>query len=135
MKVWITRSSAISVQSGGLERLFVWFRKPVWITVWRSAQDDDNPFGELSDMNGRSYNTWEIRDNNTLWISHYTSFGKLFGYGDRKDENENEIAKYVWDELKKHFKNEDFDKWHILEKEDKVHRKDFLLEIDLKIKM
>ncbi len=31
MKIWITRKSAGSITSGGLERVDVWFQKPVWV--------------------------------------------------------------------------------------------------------
>ena len=59
----------------------------------------------------------------------------LFGYCDRENEDENSIAEYVWNKLKEHFLNEDFEKWHIVEKEKCLNRKDFLLELDINVKL
>lgn len=135
MKIWITRQSAFSIQCGGLERLFVWFRKPKWVWEWRDIPSDSCPFGDLSDLNGRRIAKWEPMESGITWIDRSFSFGKMFGYADRKEENENEIASFVWNKLKEHFKNEDFDKWDEVEKRGDAKIEDFLLEIDLDIKM
>jgi hypothetical protein len=135
MKIWITRSSAFSIQCGGLERLFVWFRKPVWVAEWRDASSYDSPFDDPTDLVGKRVANWEVRESNSSWISTSLSFGKMFGYGDRKEEGENEIAKYVWSKLEEHFKNEPFDDWHEVEKRGDAKKQDFILEIEINIKL
>lgn len=137
MKIWITRRSAFSIQCGGLERLNVWFRKPVWVEEWCSRASYDLPFSKESELNGARIANWEVRRDNSSGISHATSFGKLFGYDDRPDESENELAKYVWKKLSEHFDNLDFDKWHELERsgEEKYQIDKFFLEIDINIKI
>jgi len=135
MKIWITRQTAFGIQCGGLERLFVWFRKPRWVSEWRPYEKDDIPFGDLSDLNGRLISQWEAPSSGNNWITHSLSFGKMFGYNDSDNEDENIIASYVWKELENHFKNKPFKEWHQMEKDDEVKREDFLLEIDLDIKL
>lgn len=134
MKIWVTRQSAFSIQCGGLERLLVWFRQPTWVEEWRTELQDDTPFEDLSDMNGRKTANWEVRQSGVTWIDRPVSFGKLFGYSDRKEETENEIANYVWHQLEKHFGNTPFEQWHEYEKENtSCCRKNFILEIDIKV--
>lgn len=136
MKIWVTRNSAFSIQCGGLERLFVWFRKPRFIEEWRDQASFDLPFGEESELNGARISDWECSRDNSLWISSPVSFGKLFGYTDRQEKSENEIAEYVWGKLTEHFGNTEFDKWDQYEKENpQCCRKNFLLEIELNITM
>lgn len=136
MKIWVTRNSASNIQGGGLERLFVWFRKPVWIWEWRNPSEDSLPFGEdLSDLNGRRIAKWAVRQSGTCWIESPISFGKLFGYDDRKSEGENEIAQHVWEQLTQHFKEETFEKWPEVEKRGEARIQDFLLELEIDMKL
>lgn len=137
MKIWITRSSAFSIQCGGLERLFVWFRKPIWTEKFMDLSSYDSPFGEVSNMNGGRIEDWESGDDSgNMWVTQPYSFGNLFGYGDREEESENEISRHVWKKLEEHFGNVDFKEWDKYEKEnEKCHRKYFLLELDINMKL
>lgn len=123
MKIWVTYNSAFSLQCGGLERVWVWFRQPEWVDRWRDS--DELPFAsDNADLTGRRELGW------TLTGASYglrpVSFGKIFGYGDEKKEDQNAITRFVWTKLEEHFSC-DFMQW------DKAVKspKDFLLELDL----
>lgn len=136
MEIWVTRQTAFGIQCGGLERLQVWFRKPVWVEEWKDQASYNLPFGHESELNGARIAKWEVREGGSCWIETPISFGKLFGYDDRKEESENEIARFVWSKLEEHFGNSDFDQWHEYEKEHpECHMRNFLLEIDLNVKI
>ena len=97
MKIWITRNSASEIMFGGLERLFVWFRKPRFVMEYIQEKDRDNIFGYITEQERPLYksNGWESTSSE-CWITNSVSFGKLFGY-------ESEISLYVWEKLKKTF--------------------------------
>lgn len=136
MKIWVTRQSASSILFGGLERLSIWFRKPTYYYELITENDRDTPFGDLSIDQYPYYKKigWCQEKSGTMWTGSDTnlSFGKIFGYGDGENK---EIAEYVWIKLCEHFNNEKFDNWDIAENSGLVKVEDFLLEIDLDIKL
>lgn len=125
IKVWIVRSSAISVQIGGLERIFVHFTKPEYVFVKYTEKDRDTPFGEITEKEGLYSRYGWIEPNRKLWVNHL-SVGKWIGY-------ENELSDFIWKKLKEHFHNEPIDNWHTLEKEGKSNIEDFLIEMEISI--
>lgn len=135
MKIWITRQSASCILVGGLERLDVWFEKPVYqeIKYWSSPKD--TPFYTETPEGIYSGDRWEIVKNGKCERKSF-SFGSVFGYTNNKDPDSNEIAAFVWEKLKAHFGNEDFgNAWEIREKEGISNKRDFLLEIDLTVQL
>lgn len=132
MKIWITRSTAFSIQCGGLERLFVWFREPRYVEKWDlRGMPPTDIFDEESPRAGiRVSSGWEVPHGGTTWINGCVSFGKLFGY-------EGEIPDLVWSKLEKHFGNKPFDTWHEYERENpkSCNVSIFLLEIEIDIKL
>lgn len=135
MKIWITRSSAFSIQCGGVERLSVWFREPVWVEKWaKDGLHGEEMFDDATVKSGIRRADWEVMQSGVLWIDRPVSFGKLFGYGDRKDEGENTIVGYVWNKLTDHFGNTEFTEWHEYERNNTdCCIKNFKLEIDIKV--
>jgi hypothetical protein len=131
MKIWITRSNAFSIQCGGLQRLHVWFSKPHYVLVPYEEKDRDTPFGYWSDSHGfyREHG-WETLDKRNQVLS----FGDYFGYTDENEDNE-ELATFIWNKVQEHFKNRHWDDWWEMEKSGEIHKKDFLLEIDIEIKI
>ena len=136
MKIWITRGSASSIMFGGLERIYIWFRKPEYKVQLISEGYRDTPFGDLTIDQYPYYKKlgWEASHSNDMWTgSNATlSFGKIFGYSDGINS---EFAKHVWAEVCNHFNNADFDTWEQLEKDGICKNEDFLLEIDFDIKI
>ncbi len=130
MKIWITRSTAISIQFGGLERLQVWFIKPDFLIKVLSEKDRDTPFGDIGEDEGYySKYGWYAPEKFGI---HSLSFGNWLGYG----EGENgEIAQHVWNKLKEHFFDAPFGDWHLVEKEGMCKQQDFLLELEIDIKL
>ncbi len=132
MKIWITRNSASSIMFGGLERLFIWFRKPIYMVEIADDNYRDTPFEDISiDKTPHyKYHGWYCFE--SMWVGNSTdlSFGKIFGYSDGDNA---EIAKFVWAKLCDHFNNEPFDNWDKMENEGLVKIQDFLLELDLDI--
>jgi len=135
MKIWITRLSANQIMFGGLERLKVWWEKPIYLVEKIQEKDRDTPFGYISEEQGfYKYSNYNYEG----WVCFESkgripfSFGKIFGYSDGENK---ELAEFVWNKLCEHFLNEPFDNWDKLEKEGKVYSSDFLLEIDLNITM
>lgn len=127
MKIWITRRSAFGIQCGGLERLDVWFTKPVYMLVYMTDKDRDNPFEDLTDKNGcyKKYGWYEPSPK--TWVTKL-SLGNWLGYNE-------EVGDYVWTELCKHFNNEPIENWDNLEKSGKCNIKDFILELDVEVKL
>jgi len=125
MKIWITRDTAGSIYAGGLERLQVHFRKPVYLI--EPITEKDNPFGHYSETRGfyRNYG-WHSEGMPVL------SVGKWIGYGD-DDNPEKDLALFIWNKVNEHFLNEPFDKWFFLEREGRVKIEEFLLEIDINL--
>lgn len=124
MKIWITRDIGGSLQGGGLERCWVWFRKPEWVDRWASYSE--TPFGWFGEKYGGRDHGWEFNG----YGLHPISFGKLFGYQDHQPEDcgENKLADHVWKELHRHFKCP-FKEWD----QSKAKTKDFLLELEINI--
>lgn len=60
------------------------------------------------------------------------SVGNWIGYGE-DDNPEKDLAVFIWTKLKDHFKNADFSTWDRMEANGEVRRKDFLLEIEIKL--
>jgi hypothetical protein len=129
MKIWITRDTVGSIWSGGLERLRVWFTKPSWVErkVW-----EDLPFGHSPTMEEAH---WEVVKRGKCERGN-VSFGNVFGYTDTEDKDQNKLAQFVWDALCTHFHNQEpFEAWEALEKQGLATIKDFLLEVEVSIKM
>lgn len=133
MKIWITRSDALSLQCGGLERLFAWFRSPIWVEkYYPNGINGEDIFDEPTVRKGIRIAKWEVIESGATWIDSSISFGKLFGYGDRDNKNDNYISTYVWEKLCEHFGNVEFEKWEEYEKtHSECCQKNFKLEIDL----
>jgi len=135
MKIWITRLSANQIMFGGLERLKVWWEKPMYLVEKIQEKGRDTPFEYYGEEKGfykypqYNYEGWTCFESKGRFPF---SFGKVFGYGDGENK---ELAEYVWNKLCEHFLNEPFDNWDKLEKEGKVQVSEFLLEIDIKINL
>lgn len=131
MKIWVTRRSASSIMFGGLERLNVHFSKPVYLVEPFSERDRDLPFGYYDQSHGfyKRYG-WTAEHNSLPSLS----VGKWVGYND-DDNPERELAMFIWQKLCEHFLNEDFLKWEELENSGKAKIEDFLLEIDLDVRI
>lgn len=126
LKAWVVRSSAFSIQFGGLERLFIHFSKPKYYYEKLSDADRDGPFYDISIQQGLFRKAGWYETHKT-WVNTQ-SVGNWIGY-------DNPVSDFIWSELTKHFLNEPFDNWHILEKEGKCNIEDFCLEIDLCISL
>lgn len=127
MKIWITRDTAGSIYSGGLERLRVHFRKPVYLIEPFTERERDTAFGYYSESRGwYKYFGWHSDVLPTL------SVGKWIGYAE-DDNPEKGLALFIWSELEKHFHNEPFEKWQQVEKEGRAKVEEFLLEIDIQL--
>lgn len=130
MKLWITRDSALSIQFGGLERLQVWFVKPDFLVKVLTDKERDTPFGDIGEDEGY-YAKYGWYGNEKFGI-HHLSFGNWLGYG----EGENgEIANYVWEKLREHFHYSPFEDWDKVEREGLCKQSDFLLELEIELKM
>lgn len=125
IKIWIVRRGAMSIQFGGLERLFVHFTKPEFVYKKYTKRDRDTPFGEITEMEGLYAQYGWIEPNQKLWLPSL-SVGKWLGY-------ENEVSDFIWHKLKEHFHNEPIDNWKKLEDEGKSNIEDFLLEMEISI--
>lgn len=135
MKIWVTRSTAFSIQCGGLERLQVWFRKPEYIETWNlSGMPPDMPFDDPTEKAGiRTSSGWQVRESGNMWITESYSFGKMFGYCDRGN-SEDEISEYVWNKLNEHFGNTPFNEWHEYErKHEECCVRRFLIELEIEV--
>lgn len=127
MTIWITRDTAGSIYSGGLERLHVHFRKPVYLI--EPVKERDYPFGHYSESHGHyKHFGWHSEGMPVL------SVGKWIGYGD-EDNPEKELALFIWNEVNKHFLNEPFDNWSLLERDGRAKIEDFLLEIEIHLSL
>lgn len=121
--IYITRSSAFSIQCGGLDRLQVWFTKPAYYEP-SYFEEIDNPFGSEREIGCYATKGWAVHSGKT---QAPVSFGGIFEY-------ENEIALFVWKKLCEHFGNTDFREWDNYEKENEdCSIKNFFLKIDLKV--
>ena len=128
IKAWVTRSSAFSIQCGGLERLFIHFTKPTYVLEKLEERDRDTPFGYIPESEGLfKRHGWLNVDPRKHWVKS-SSVGQFLGY-------DNPVSDYIWGELKNHFNNEPFETWHDLEKTGNFKIEDFLLELDLEIKI
>jgi hypothetical protein len=99
-------------------------------------KDRDMPFGDLLESEVPYYRVGGWRsDNNTH--SHSIRYNFLFGYPSDCEEGSNEqvLGDYVWDKLAEHFLHQPFRDWEDVEKAGKAKIKDFLLEVDLDIKL
>jgi hypothetical protein len=124
--IWIVRNSAFSIQCGGLERLFVYFTKPVYVfSKPMTSKQRDTPFGDILESEGLYDKYGWIEPNEKTWVKS-VSVGNWIGY-------ENEISELIWEKLKEHFHNEPFENWHIIEKEGRSKIEDFCLELNIKI--
>lgn len=123
MKIWITRTSAFQIQCGGLDRLQVWFKKPIW-TESKFEEEIDMPFGTYLSQGCFVPNGWGVHGGK---VQQNVSFGGVFGY-------EGKIPEYVWNKLCEHFGNSEFREWENYEKENPdCCVKNFLLSIELDI--
>lgn len=134
MKIYITRLSASEILFGGLERLRVWFEKPVYVerTIYDPAA---GPFMDTEKSGCFKGGEWVVYTSGKV-ERRSVSFGCVFGYINNPDPYLNEIATYVWEELCKHFGSAHIDEpWEKNEQEGRSRIQDFFLEIDLSIKM
>lgn len=127
MKIWITRDTASSVLAGGLERLHVHFRKPAYLIEPMTEDNRDTPFGYY-DISRGYYKKFGWHSDGMPVLS----VGKWIGYGE-DDNPEKELALFIWNEVHKHFHNEPFDNWPIVEKEGRAKIEEFLLEIEIQL--
>lgn len=129
MTIWITRDTAGSLLSGGLERLRVHFRKPVYLIEPMTEKDRDFAFGYYSESRGyyKKFG-WHSDGLSTL------SVGKWIGYAE-DDNPEKELAMFIWNEVYKHFHNEPFEQWQKVENEGRAKIEDFLLEIEIHLSL
>ena len=128
MKIYITRQSAGSVMAGGLDRLDVWFTKPIYIE-YTFYDPSDLPFGNHSLSILRAGGYWQTEINHGETKSF--SFGKVFGYSDSKDKDLNIFALFVWEKLKEHFQYLPIQQWEKFENDGNVHPAQFFLEINM----
>lgn len=127
MTIWITRDTAGSIYSGGLERLRVHFTKPIYLIEPITDRERDTAFYFHSESRGYyKHFGWHSDGLPTL------SVGKWIGYAE-DDNPEKELALYIWDKVCEHFLNEPFDNWCLLEREGRAKIEDFLLEIDINL--
>lgn len=117
---------------GGLERLNVHFSKPVYLIEPLTEADRDIPFGCRYDESRGFYKAhgWTAEHNALPCLS----VGKWLGYSE-DDNPEKELTAFIWQKLCEHFLNEGFQKWEDLEKSGKVKKENFLLEIDLDVRI
>ena len=126
LTVWVVRNSAFSIQCGGLERLFVYFTKPVYVFAKvLTSKQRDTPFGEISEKEGLYDKYGWIEHDPKTWVTKL-SVGNWLGY-------DNPISDFIWEKLKEHFHNEPFLNWHIIEKEGRSKIEDFCLEIKITV--
>ncbi len=131
MKIWITRQSASSIWAGGLERLQVWFHRPVYIEEHIYREDDD-PFHDPTQ--GRlAPGHWTVKDSGRIERSS-VSFGRVFGRRDSEDK-QGDVLDFVSKELHKHFHNRPQEEWDELERKRESPIQAFLLELDLEIRI
>jgi hypothetical protein len=141
MKIYITRDTAGSIISGGLERLNVWFIKPSY--YYRAYEPDETFHIDTSYPNNYSQGAleigWRVIADGSVVRSSF-SFGAAFGYIDENNEN-NMLATYVWQKLKEHFLNAPFREWENIEMEKKSFCERFFIRsrnkyiFDQKLKM
>lgn len=137
MKIWVTRNTTGELHAGGLERCRVWFTKPVFKYYDARplhVQADELPW-HLNPMEGLGTWGWSPSYERGCWTD--ISFGQFFGYGDKRENGHVPgLAEYVWKKLCEHYGNTEFPHgWYAYEKEGKCRQEDFLLEIDLNIRM
>lgn len=125
LKAWVVRRSAFSIQCGGLQRLFVHFTKPTFLYEKLTPDYIDSPFGEFSEKEGIFRKIGWHETEGKMWVGPL-SVGNWIGY-------DNPLSKYIWSELCRHFLNEPFEKWDILEKEGKCKVEDFCIELPISI--
>lgn len=131
MKIWVTRDTAGSIHGGGLERLHVWFRQPQWVEY---TYGYDSPFDDQP-LRGNRVSDWVVLAGGSSGIGHNYSFGKLFGYNDRREDGVDNISVRVWRELCLHFGCDDIYKWQRIEDEGIAERKNFIVELDIMLKL
>jgi hypothetical protein len=128
ISIWVVRNSAFSIQCGGLERLFVYFTKPVYVfTKPMTSKQRDTPFGDILESEGLYDKYGWIEPNEKTWVKPL-SVGNWLGY-------ENEVSELIWEKLKEHFHNEPFENWHVIEKEGRSKIEDFCLELKILISL
>lgn len=133
--VWITYNSAGTLWSRGLKECYVWFMKPEYYYQEYHHGQEISPWSDAHKERGLRYVGWEATGNGDNDPGSF-SFGKVFGYSDGDDINQNFIAAYVWARLEEHFQHAPFGReWDKLERERKVLAKDFLLQLNLKVTM
>lgn len=127
MKIWITRLCAGALISGGLDGVQVWFKKPIWRTTWRTPDEDQMPWPpDMSDLNGRAYSSWEASRSGTGPVS----FGKMFGFNDRKCKSEDDLSLMIWDRLCTHFGTQELRDW---KESSTMGRALFIIELDIQL--
>ena len=128
LTVWVVRNSAFSIQCGGLERLFVYFTKPIYMfTKPLNSKQRDTPFGYISEKEGLYEKYGWVEPNKKTWVQKQ-SVGNLIGY-------DNEVSDFIWKKLQEHFHNEPFENWHIVEKEGRSKIEDFCLELKISVSL
>lgn len=136
MKIWITRDSTGSLHAGGLDRLTVWFSKPIYVfeAIKASELDEEIPWG-FSGKEGCRTIGW-IYDSRARGCSATARFADMFGYGFPEDRDVVKgLPDYVWDKLNEHYGNTEFvHGWYEYEKSHpECNVENFLLEIDLEV--
>ena len=121
-EIWVTRLSAFQLQCGGVDRLQVWFQKPVW-TENKFFEEIDMPFGDKEEVGCRIPARWGVYGGK---IQTSLSFGALFGY-------KGEIVEIIWKKLHEHFGNSNFRDWESYESEhpDSCHISKFMVNLTL----
>ena len=76
MKIWITRSSARSIQTVVLND-YLYGLETCLISEWRYSGSIETPFGDYSEKHGGLLEKWEIRESGSCWIESSISFGKF----------------------------------------------------------
>lgn len=123
MKIWITRHGAFSLQVGGIDRLQVWFREPVW-TESEFYTEKELCFGSYMQDGCYAPKGWGIHGGK---IQHSVPFGPVFGY-------EGEFSEWVWNKLCSHFGNVDMRQWDKYENENNdCSVRNFMLVTELDI--
>lgn len=130
MKIYITRSSAFSIQCGGLSRVNVWFEKPHYYYKYLGP---DHAFGPCDGQLGVVKAGWMLSGGE---FQKSIPVSTLFGYGDENEgSGRHKISTFIWSKVKEHFLNAPFNEWDKLEDEKKVSQRDFFLEMEIDMNM
>jgi hypothetical protein len=131
MKIYITRKSASSIYSRGLEALQVWFRKPHFqLLRYGDGFSEHDSEKDGYGLHGMWQHRYEVAYGP---YQKYVCFSEMFGFIDREDKTQNKISTYVWEKLREHFHYEEFEEWEKLEALGKSKLEEFYLELNIDI--